>query len=219
MDYKKLSDFLWPIAATVLALIGMPLAIEQYPDFFKENRWPLPISLIAVVICWIIPFFLHERAKKLLEWVKSFGWVAKSLAGTVVIAILVLLTIGRSVKLFRFHTSHLASVLRKKEAKPEPLEQRHEEPKTESPRVESPPTSKRKLFESQWREKMAAALEGDLRGANEVVTTESGLMPHPVLEVGDSGSMLLLLASSNGPYLVPFSDAEFRLEYGRKVLW
>ncbi len=119
MEFKKLADFLWPIGVTVLALLGMPLAIEQYPEFFKENPWPLPISLGAVVICWIIPFSRHERAKRIFGWVKSFGWIGRSLAGMIVAAILISCVIG-SVRLFRFHTNHLASVLREREKQPGP---------------------------------------------------------------------------------------------------
>lgn len=120
MEFRKLADFLWPIGATVLALLGMPLAIEQYPGFFKENRWPLPISLIVVIICWIIPFLLHKRVKIIFGWVKSLGWIGKVFAGMAVAAILVASTIG-SVRLFRFHTSHLADVLHKSEMSPEPV--------------------------------------------------------------------------------------------------
>jgi hypothetical protein len=136
-EYRKLADFLWPVGATVLALVGMPLAIEQYPDFFKENPWPLPISLVFVVFCWVVPFFLHERAKRIFGWAKSFGWMGRSVVGLIAIAILVILTIG-SMKIFRFHTSHLAKVLRKKEPKPESLEQGREESKKEPPKTDLP---------------------------------------------------------------------------------
>ena len=138
MGFRKWADFLWPIGATVLSLLVMPLAIEQYPGFFKENRWPLPISVGVVVVCWILPFCLHERAKGIVRWSKSEGWIGISLVALIALSVLMVIAIG-AVRLFRFHTTHLDSVLHKKEIKPESSEQKHEESKKESPNVKNPP--------------------------------------------------------------------------------
>lgn len=119
MDYKKLADFLFPIGATVLAILVMPLAIEQYPEFFKENRWPLPISVLIVALCWLFPLMLHERAKGIVNWARSHGWFGIVLTSLIAISVCLGLLWG-SVKLFRFHSNHLALALKKKEKKPEP---------------------------------------------------------------------------------------------------
>ena len=44
MVFGKIRDLLWPLGATVLALLVAPIAIEQYPEFFKESPWILPVT-------------------------------------------------------------------------------------------------------------------------------------------------------------------------------
>jgi len=127
MGFKKWADLLWPLGGTLLGLLVMPLAIEQYPEFLKENRWPLPISVVLVVACWILPFFLHERAKRIWEWATSKGLVRISFTVLIAVLILVVVAFG-SAKLFRFHSGHLASVLHRKrmevsKVSPEDLQQ------------------------------------------------------------------------------------------------
>jgi len=122
----------------------MPLAIEQYPEFLKENRWPLPISVFLVIVLWVVPFFRHDRAHRIWNWASSKGWFGISLS--VLVAVLLLAAgVTLSVKLFRFHSNHLASVLRKKELRPELSEQKREESKKESPKTENPPATKKKF--------------------------------------------------------------------------
>src|SRR5258707_336650 len=116
----------------------MPLTIEQYPGFFKENRWPLPISVAIVALCWVLPFCLHDRAKGIVGLATSNGVIGISLATVIAVTLLVAMMIG-GAKLFRFHSTHLPSVLRQKEIKPESSEQKREETKQESPQVKNPP--------------------------------------------------------------------------------
>jgi hypothetical protein len=143
MGFQKWRDLLWPLGGTLLGLLVMPLAIEQYPEFLKENRWPLPISVVLVLVLWVVPFFRHDRAAKIWQWASSKGLVVISLS--VLVAVLVLVAgAALSVKLFRFHSNHLASVLRKKEAKPEPSDQKREESKKEPPRTENPTAARKK---------------------------------------------------------------------------
>ena len=89
----------------VLGLVAMPVAIAQYPEFFNENKWLLPGSVVVVLVCWLLPFALHDRTARWLHAVASVharGYMlvvhsAKLLGGLVVG--------GRT--LFRFHAKHL----------------------------------------------------------------------------------------------------------------
>jgi hypothetical protein len=49
--FRRWSDVLWPLGGTVIGLLVVPLAIDQYPEFFHENRWLLPLSVCFVVTC------------------------------------------------------------------------------------------------------------------------------------------------------------------------
>jgi hypothetical protein len=126
--YKRWTDFLWPLAATLLALLVVPLAIEQYPEFLKENRWPLPVSAICVLFCWVLPFFIHDRSQRIYAWVVGRGWIIKTVAGASAVFLFVALLWG-CWKLFRFHSAHLDATLHKRES---PKEQKPEEPKRQS---------------------------------------------------------------------------------------
>jgi hypothetical protein len=102
----------------------------------------LPISVLFVVCCWIVPLFLHERAKGIFQWLGSRGWIGIGSAVILVILALVGTVIG-SRKIFRFHSDHLALVLKRKEAKPEPSGQKREESKTEPAMIDTPSASKK----------------------------------------------------------------------------
>jgi hypothetical protein len=92
----------------------------------------------------------------------------------------------------------------------------HEEPKPEQPKAETPRTAKKKPSDSQRREEMAAALEGDLRGAGEAFD-DGKLTMTPMVQIGTTESILELLPSSQlEPSFKPFPDAEFRVEFGRQ---
>lgn len=116
MVFKKLADFFWPLGGTLLALLVMPLAIEQYPDFFKESRWPLPIAAVVVIACWLVPLLGHDRAKGIYWWTVAQGWAWRTTVCISVILFVVVMLWG-SMRIFRFHTNHLNAVLRKKEIK------------------------------------------------------------------------------------------------------
>jgi hypothetical protein len=92
----------------------------------------------------------------------------------------------------------------------------HEELKPEQPRAEIPRTAKKKPSDSPRREEMAAALEGDLRGAGEVFD-DGKLRITPMVQIGTTESILMLIPSNQlEPYFKPFPDAEFRVEFGRR---
>jgi hypothetical protein len=91
-----------------------------------------------------------------------------------------------------------------------------EEPKPERPTAEIPRTAEKKPSDSQRREEMAAALEGDLRGAGEAFD-DGKLRMTPMVQIGTTESILELLPPSQlEPSFKPFPDAEFRVEFGRR---
>jgi hypothetical protein len=119
--FRRWADVLWPLGSTLLALIGVPVAIEQYPEFFRQNAWILPTCACVVVVCWIVPVVLHERAKRWYKRTASLPRVGGLAAPVIALGLLALLILG-SVKLLRFHRNHLAAALRKDHG---PAEQGH----------------------------------------------------------------------------------------------
>jgi len=108
--FRKWADALWPLGGTVLALIAVPILIEQYPEFLKENKWVLPISVVVVIFCWILPIFRHNRTVALYQLAINGGWLRKVFVLALVLAIGYGMAKG-GIKIFRFHTEHLARVL------------------------------------------------------------------------------------------------------------
>lgn len=104
------------MGATVLGLLVMPIAIAQYPKFFNANRWILPLSVAIVVVCWVMPFFLHERAKIIFDWILSLGTAGRGLALIVILAVLAGGSWGTK-KLFEFHVHHLTTALAQSQSK------------------------------------------------------------------------------------------------------
>lgn len=128
--FSKFRDLLWPLGATVLALFVVPVAIEQYPEVFKESPWILPLSIGFVCLCWIIPLLVHHRVKRIHGWIleklgTQWGWIV-----IVVISLSLIGTIGAfGYKLYDKHTRHLEARLKqtkspveamKVEIKPQP---------------------------------------------------------------------------------------------------
>lgn len=106
---RKWLDYLGPFGGTVLGLIVVPLAIEQYPEWF-ENGWMLPASFILVVICILLPLVLHKRANRFYVRVVGANHVLRY--GAVIFSVLLLCAFATGVRwLFRFHTAHLAQKL------------------------------------------------------------------------------------------------------------
>ncbi len=108
--YKRRKETLWSLGGAVLALIVMPVAIAQYPEFFNANRWLLPLSVVAVALCFIVPLVIHENAKRILRWAWSHGRVSKAVT-VISISALVAATFFGGRKLLRFHIAHLTAVL------------------------------------------------------------------------------------------------------------
>ena len=117
--WEQWRGFLWPLGATVLSLIVLPVAIEQYPEFFRDNKWILPVSVVVVLGCWTIPLFVHHRVRKLCSWiirVRYVGWLL----------LIVLFVCGAAamwlggVRLLRFHRHHLDVAIRERMPQPTP---------------------------------------------------------------------------------------------------
>jgi hypothetical protein len=115
--HKRSQEYLWPLGGTVLALIAMPVAIAQYPEFFNQNRWLLPSSVAAVIICWITPLLIHENAKRIMKWIWSQSFVWKILGIIFTLAIIALIAVGGRT-LLQLHTKHLAAALSSKTQSP-----------------------------------------------------------------------------------------------------
>jgi hypothetical protein len=110
--YLKLSAFLWPIAGTLFGLLVVPLGIDQYPESFHENTWLLPASVLIVVACFVVPLFFHRRAWRAFLLMRSIPRMGLIFASLVTLVLAVGLYVG-SVKMFRFHKSHLEKVLQR----------------------------------------------------------------------------------------------------------
>jgi hypothetical protein len=109
--FRRWAAVLWPVGSTLLALIGMPVAIEQYPELFRQNTWILPICTIVVIACWVAPVLFHESPRRWYRSVASLPRLGAVLAPALTLALLTLLILG-SVRLFRYHRNHLVAALR-----------------------------------------------------------------------------------------------------------
>lgn len=118
--YSKYRDFLWPLGGTLLGLIVIPVAIEQYPELFKENAWILPVSVGLMVLCWIVPLFFHQRFGRLIDWVGSQNRTGK-IAALLVSLILVFSFYCGGRKVVAFHRNHLRSRLGRAESGNAPI--------------------------------------------------------------------------------------------------
>jgi hypothetical protein len=107
---KRWRDVLWPIGGTILGLLAVPLAIEEYPEVFKENPWILPLSIVIVLGCWILPLLIHRRVARSIAWLISIRFVGKALAALIPIFLVGVLVFG-VVGIFQFHKRHLAARL------------------------------------------------------------------------------------------------------------
>lgn len=112
MHFDKWRSILWPAGGSLLGVLVVPIAIEQYPETFKNNAWILPLLMCLVLGCWIAPLLIHSnvvRLYKALE-VKTGGprAVAIFALGT---ALAIFLTVYGGDQLFHFHQRHIAKKL------------------------------------------------------------------------------------------------------------
>jgi hypothetical protein len=114
---SRSKEILWPLGGTVLGLIAMPVAIAQYPEFFNNNRYLLPLSVGVVITCWVVPLLIHENAVRILKWSWSGGFAAKVITALSISAIIFGLFFGGR-KLFKFHDAHLTAALAPKSSTP-----------------------------------------------------------------------------------------------------
>jgi hypothetical protein len=114
--FGKFKDFLWPLGATILAMFVVPIAIEQYPEVFKDSPWILPLSVLAVCLCWIVPLLVHHRVRRIHDWMfgnlgRGWGWIAVIVIWIVAVATLVVF----GYKLYGKHAKHLHARLQTRE--------------------------------------------------------------------------------------------------------
>jgi hypothetical protein len=109
-SYSWWKEILWPLGGTVLGLIAVPVAIAQYPQFFNNNRWLLPVSVLIVILCWIVPLLIHENTVRIGSWIWSGGIAKRTLGITAILALIALAGFG-ALRLFRFHANHLTAAL------------------------------------------------------------------------------------------------------------
>jgi hypothetical protein len=110
--FTKFRDFLWPVGATVLALLVAPTAIEQYPKIFKEAPWILPLGIVVVCTCWIVPLLVHDRVRRIHGWIiercgARLGWIVLLFAITVALGLIV----TGGYNLYNRHKRHLEARL------------------------------------------------------------------------------------------------------------
>jgi hypothetical protein len=141
---NKLKDILGPLGGTLLALLVVPIAIEQYLEVFKESRWILPTSMGIVALCWIIPILFHDRARRVWHSGYDRFGAGPTAIGLVAVAILVTLIFG---KMYHLHVHHLESRLNENKLKNEnhPTTKQAVEP---SVPPSAPPTTVKKGFSS-----------------------------------------------------------------------
>jgi|SRR6266404_481506 len=128
--FGKIRDWLWPLAATVLALFVAPIAIEQYPEIFKESPWILPLSITIVCGCWLIPLLVHDRTRRFHRWTidrlgRKVGWAMILAMGGLLAAVLVF----GGVRLYGKHKRHLEARLNRQQV-PLPAPNSQESPQS-----------------------------------------------------------------------------------------
>ena len=145
--FNKFKDFLWPLGATVLGLFVVPIAIEQYPEVFKDSPWILPVAIAVVCLCWVVPFVVHDRVGRTHGWVLNrfgvrFGWAI--VICCVVIVIVVIGTLG--YKVYEKHSRHLETRLRALQPSPNKVTESAQPPvHPQAPSApQTPPSSKTK---------------------------------------------------------------------------
>jgi hypothetical protein len=107
---RHLGDFLWPLAATLLSLVVVRVLFAQYAQFFSENEWLLPASVVLVIALWLLPLFLHQRAIKIYRRLVGIRRIGPAIV--IVLSLLVTSTfyIGGGW-LLRLHRRHLAAII------------------------------------------------------------------------------------------------------------
>jgi hypothetical protein len=106
---KRWLSALPPTGGILLALLVVPIAIEQYPEIFKESPWILPLSVVAVAICWASPLLVHERTKRIWHWShKKIGMFFTVLA----VALIFVCGILALRSIYLVHVKHLEARLK-----------------------------------------------------------------------------------------------------------
>lgn len=144
----------------MLALFVAPIAIEQYPEVFKDAPWILPSGIVIVCICWIVPLLVHDRVRRIHDWVftrlgKRLGWVV--VVFSLAITVGLVWTLG--YKLYGKHKRHL-------EARLQTLKVRQQYEESKAPahqQASAAPPEEKPQNEGKGSESTRAANEPQLR--------------------------------------------------------
>ncbi len=115
-------DLWWPLGGTVLELV-VAIAIQQYPEFFNDNKLMLPTGIVAVLFCWLFPL-LFDGKKFYQRLLHSRLGTKHPRISTIVFLVIAFAFCGIAVtlgiKLFRAHSEHIGARLRAVTHIPEP---------------------------------------------------------------------------------------------------
>ena len=131
---RNLKDLFWPLGGTVFGLIVVPVAIAQYPQFFNENTWLLPLSVAVVIFCWGLPLLLHKRALQIYRRVVIIPTIGP-IALVIIIAAVASAGGYGWVWLLHKHQVHLAALNGVNHPSPSslPKDESHQSPKEPEP--------------------------------------------------------------------------------------
>ena len=110
--FSRLKDLLWPLGGLLLGLLVAPVAIEQYPEVFKDSPWILPLSVATTLFCFVFPFFLHARVTRIYRWIvggfpDGWKWAGIAVVVALVVGIGSMFWLGGR-RLYGAHKIHLA---------------------------------------------------------------------------------------------------------------
>src|SRR2546430_14010271 len=92
--FSKFKDILWPMGGATLGLLVMPIFIDQYPKFFHENAWMLPVSTGIAIALFVAPLLFHHRVPRLFHWIvqkqsKPHWRITKAICSVVLLGLLI----------------------------------------------------------------------------------------------------------------------------------
>jgi hypothetical protein len=117
---KNLSGILFPLGGAVLSILVVPAAIAQYPQFFNENTWLLPVSVGVVLFCFCVPVLADKRMLRLYSALWQKGKLGKALLVFISVVAIGILYFATGW-LFEMHKNHLVAMNRAQAAPVSPV--------------------------------------------------------------------------------------------------
>src|SRR5258708_25912694 len=88
---RKILEILAAVGSIVLNGFVVPLLIEQYPEYFKDNPWILPISVVVsaslalpLLLHYLIPVLIGGIHRQLGTRYPVMAWIVVIAGGAVV---------------------------------------------------------------------------------------------------------------------------------------